>query len=108
MPDFSIPLSGLTASQTALSAISNNLANMNTTGYKDNVSFQDLFYQNVGSTGSGDPEQVGAGVAIGSISTNFTGGDIQTTGINSDVAISNNGFFILKGSRRTEPLYPRW
>ncbi len=107
MPDFSIPLSGLTASQTALSAISNNLANMNTTGYKaNNVSFQDLFYQNVGSTGSGDPEQVGAGVAIGSISTNFTGGDIQTTGVNTDVAISNNGFFILKGSDG-ENLYTR-
>ncbi len=99
MPDFSIPLSGLMASQTALSAISNNLANMNTTGYKDNtVSFQDLFYQNIGSTGSGDPEQVGAGVAIGSISTNFTGGDLQTTGVNSDVAISNNGFFVLQGA----------
>ena len=99
MPDFSIPLSGLTASQTALSAISNNLANMNTTGYKDNaVSFQDLFYQNIGSTGSGDPEQVGAGVTVGSISTNFTGGDVQTTGVNTDVAISNNGFFILQAS----------
>ena len=98
MPDFSIPLSGLMASQTALSAISNNLANMNTNGYKDStVSFQDLFYQNIGSTGSGDPEQVGAGVAISSISTNFTGGDVQTTGVNSDVAISNNGFFVLQG-----------
>ena len=98
MPDFSIPLSGLMASQTALSVISNNLANMNTTGYKDNtVSFQDLFYQNIGSTGSGDPEQVGAGVTIGSISTNFTGGDLQTTGVDTDVAVSNNGFFVLKG-----------
>ncbi len=98
MPDFSIPLSGLMASQTALSAISNNLANMNTTGYKDNtVNFQDLFYQNIGSTGAGDPEQVGAGVEVSSISTNFTGGDVQTTGVNTDVAISNNGFFVLQG-----------
>jgi flagellar hook protein FlgE len=86
------------ASQTALSVISNNLANMNTTGYKDNtVSFQDLFYQNIGSTGSGDPEQVGAGVTIGSISTNFNGGDLQTTGVDTDVAVSNNGFFVLQG-----------
>jgi flagellar hook protein FlgE len=107
MPDFSIPLSGLMASQTALAAISNNLANMNTTGYKDNaVSFQDLFYQNIGSTGSGNPEQVGAGVAIGSISTNFTGGDLQTTGVDSDVAISNSGFFVLQGDNGAN-LYTR-
>jgi flagellar hook protein FlgE len=98
MCDFSVPLSGLTASQTALSAISNNLANMNTTGYKDGtVNFQDLFYQNIGSTGSGDPEQLGAGVSVSSISTNFTGGDVQSTGVDSDVAISNNGFFVLQG-----------
>jgi flagellar hook protein FlgE len=95
------------ASQTALSVISNNLANMNTTGYKDNtVSFQDLFYQNIGSTGSGDPEQVGAGVTVGSISTNFTGGDLQTTGVDTDVAVSNNGFFVLQGPGG-ENLYTR-
>lgn len=98
MPDFSIPLSGLMASQTALSAISNNLANMNTTGYKDtDVSFQDLYYQNIGTTGAGDPEQVGAGVKVGSLDTDFTDGDLDTTGVSSDVAISNNGFFVLQG-----------
>ena len=70
---------------------------MNTTGYKDGtVNFQDLFYQNIGSTGSGDPEQLGAGVAVSSISTNFTGGDVQSTGVDSDVAISNNGFFLYR------------
>jgi flagellar hook protein FlgE len=52
MPDFSIPLSGLTAESTALSAIANNLSNQNTTGYKDtSVLFSDLFYQNLGTTG---------------------------------------------------------
>ncbi len=46
MPNFSIPLSGLNASDTALATISNNLANLNTTGYKDTtVNFQDMFYQ---------------------------------------------------------------
>lgn len=45
MPNFSIPLSGLTAESTALSAIANNLSNQNTTGYKDTtVLFSDLFY----------------------------------------------------------------
>jgi flagellar hook protein FlgE len=44
MPNFSIPLSGLTAESTALSAIANNLSNQNTIGYKDtSVLFSDLF-----------------------------------------------------------------
>src|SRR5712691_6823410 len=46
MPNFSIPLSGLTAESTALSTVANNLSNQNTTGYKDKVAlFSDLFYQ---------------------------------------------------------------
>ena len=50
MPNFSIPLSGLTAESTALSTIANNLSNQNTPGYKDKVVlFSDLFYQNLGS-----------------------------------------------------------
>ena len=54
MPNFSIPLSGLTAESTALSTIANNLSNQNTTGYKDKVVlFSDLFYQSLGTTGSG-------------------------------------------------------
>jgi len=65
MPNFSIPLSGLTAESTALSTIANNLSNQNTTGYKDKVVlFSDLFYQNLGTTGSGDPIQMGAGTQV--------------------------------------------
>ena len=66
MPNFSIPLSGLTAESTALSTIANNLSNQNTTGYKDKVVlFSDLFYQTLGTTGAGDPIQVGAGTQVG-------------------------------------------
>lgn len=97
MPVFSIPLSGLTASSTALSVISNNLANLNTVGYKQSrVTFRDLFYQTVGSSGSGNPLQVGAGAAIGSIGTNFTGGSVETSGVPTDVAISGDGFFVVE------------
>jgi len=95
MPLFSIPLSGLTATSDALNVISNNLANLNTVGFKDQQSnFQDLFYQTLGTTGAGDPVQQGAGTEVGSISTNFTNGDLQTTGVPSDVAITGNGFFV--------------
>ena len=68
MPLFSIPLSGLLASSNALNVISNNLANLNTIGFKDEqANFQDLFYQTLGTTGAGNPIQMGAGSQIGSI-----------------------------------------
>jgi len=95
MPSFSIPLSGLAASSEALNIISNNLANLNTIGFKDqSANFQDLFYQSVGSDGAGDPMQVGAGTAVGSVATNFTDGSVQNTGVSSNVAITGSGFFV--------------
>jgi flagellar hook protein FlgE len=97
MPLFSIPLSGLTASSTALSAISNNIANLNTVGYKQTrAMFRDLFYQTMGTSGSGDPIQVGAGSAIGSINSNFTPGSVEQSGVSTDVAITGDGFFIVQ------------
>jgi flagellar hook protein FlgE len=96
MPMFSIPLSGLDAASEALAVISNNLANLNTTGYKDEqTSFRDLFYQTIGTNGSG-PIQVGAGTAVSSISGLFTNGAMAQTGVGTDVAIAGNGFFAIQ------------
>jgi flagellar hook protein FlgE len=103
MPLFSIPLSGLTASSDALNIISNNLANLNTVGFKDQqANFQDLFYQMLGTTGAGDPIQQGAGTEVGSVDSNFTNGDLQATGIPTDVAITGNGFFVTQGANGAE------
>lgn len=97
MPNFSIPLSGLTAESTALSTIANNLSNQNTVGYKDKVVlFSDLFYQNIGSTGSGNPIQVGAGTEVGSMPSLFTQGSVEATGVPTDVAIQGEGFFAVQ------------
>jgi flagellar hook protein FlgE len=97
MPSFSIPLSGLAASSQALNIISNNLANLNTVGFKDETAqFKDLFYQHYGSDGAGDPIQVGAGAALGSVSTKYTDGSLQSTGVNSNAAITGSGFFVTK------------
>jgi len=97
MPNFSIPLSGLTAEATALSAVANNLANQNTTGFKDvQVQFSDLFYQSLGTTGSGDPIQLGAGAQVGSMPSNYTQGSVSATGVPTDVAIQGNGFFVIQ------------
>lgn len=102
MPNFSIPLSGLTAESTALSAIANNLANQNTIGYKDtSVLFSDLFYQELGTTGAGDPIQVGAGTEVGSMPSLFTQGSVESTGVNTDVAIQGSGFFVVQNSDGT-------
>jgi flagellar hook protein FlgE len=99
MPNFSIPLSGLTAESTALSAIANNLSNQNTPGYKDTlVQFSDLFYQQLGTTGSGDPIQVGAGVEVGSMPSLFTQGSVESTGVPTDVAIQGSGFFMVQNA----------
>jgi flagellar hook protein FlgE len=96
MPSFFIPLSGLQANSDALSVTANNLANLNTIGYKtQRPLFQDLFYQQVGTSGDGNPEQVGVGTNIQAIDSQFTQGTIQSSGVPTDVAIQGNGFFVL-------------
>jgi flagellar hook protein FlgE len=97
MPNFSIPLSGLDANSAALSTTANNLANLNTIGYKDEqIQFADLFYQNLGTDGAGDPIQQGAGVRVSSQTSDLTQGNVTATGIDTDVAINGNGFFIVQ------------
>ena len=106
MGSYSIPLSGLLASQEDLGVISNNLANLNTTGFKGSAAnFSDLVYEQLGSSGSGDPIQAGLGTEIGSTSINFTEGSIQNTGVDTDVAIQGNGFLQLQNNGLT--LYSR-
>ncbi len=97
MPNFSIPLSGLDANSSALATTANNLANLNTIGYKDQqIQFADLFYQNLGTDGAGDPIQQGAGVQVSSETSDFTQGNVTATGIDTDVAINGNGFFVVQ------------
>src|SRR5260221_8916478 len=94
---FSAGLSGLNANAQELSVIGNNLANINTVGFKSTaVTFQDLVSQNVGGS-SVNPAQVGLGVGIASISPVFTQGAIESTSTSTDVAIQGNGFFVLSG-----------
>jgi flagellar hook protein FlgE len=96
MPSFSTPLSGLNANSQALSVIANNLANLNTVGYKSAVAnFQDLFYQQIGTNGAGDPVQVGVGANVSSIAGHFTQGSIESTGVPTDVAIQGGGYLTL-------------
>ena len=92
---------GLDAQQTRMDAISNNLANANTTGYKSSrASFQDLVYQNVRQPGGQTTEQtqapsglmLGTGVRVVGNEKLFTQGNIEQTGNSLDVAIQGRGF----------------
>jgi flagellar hook protein FlgE len=106
MASFSIPLSGLNADSEDLSAIANNLANMNTVGYKaTSAQFSDLLYQAMGSNGTGDPIQIGAGTTVNCNSGIFTQGSTDTTGVDTDMEIEGQGFFVLQNGN--EQLYTR-
>jgi flagellar hook protein FlgE len=99
MLSFSIPLSGLSADSDALALVSNNLANMNTTAYKSTTTqFRDLLYQNLGSGAAGNPIELGLGSAVASDYANFNQGDTNSTGIDTDMLIQGNGFFVLRDS----------
>src|SRR5690242_13238650 len=96
---------GLLSFSKALSVLSNNVSNMNTPGFKSSdVTFRDLFYQFSSSGGqtTGQESQVGEGTNTSGTRVNFAQGSPSNTGNPLDVAISGNGFFILKnGSANT-------
>ena len=99
MGSFSTPLSGLTAAQGQLQSVSNNLANIDTDGYKDQtLTFADVFSQTGVTNGSGDPLQTGSGVTVSSTDSNFTEGSLNATGTSSNMALSGNGFFVTQSS----------
>ncbi len=89
---------GLGAAGTAVGVIGNNIANVNTTGFKGSrAHFQDLISQFiVGTTGT---NQVGKGVSLARIEALFTQGAMQNTGVPTDMAVSGDGFFIVKGQQ---------
>lgn len=94
--------SGMIAQQMNVDNISNNLANVNTTGFKGSkVEFQDVLYQNIRKAGtatsldSSIPSELAIGYGTKAVATNrmFTTGDLQQTGNPLDMAISGDGFF---------------
>src|ERR1700750_411535 len=94
-------ISGLKQHQTMLDVTANDIANVNTIGYKSSrVTFEDTLTQlQRGASGANPPTgganapEVGLGVGLGSIDNLMTGGAVQTTGNPLDVAIQGDGFF---------------
>ncbi|CAI8845442.1 flagellar basal-body rod protein FlgG [Pseudomonas sp. IT-196MI5] len=102
LPALWVAKTGLSAQDTNLTTISNNLANVSTTGFKrDRAEFQDLLYQikrQPGAQSTQDSElptglQLGTGVRIVGTQKNFTAGSLQTTEQPLDMAIDGRGFF---------------
>src|SRR5260370_10226656 len=99
MASFSIPLSGLGAAKSQLQSVSNNMANLNTDGFKDqNVTFSDLVAEAGGTKGSGDPIQTGFGVTTSGTNSDFTEGNLNATGSPSNMALSGDGFFVTQSA----------
>ncbi|MCK4871286.1 MAG: flagellar hook-basal body complex protein [Phycisphaerales bacterium] len=99
-------LSGLNAHARKLDVIGNNIANINTTAYKSNrMNFAPMFSRTLslgsrpdGAHGGSNPGQIGLGVKIAGTQRILTDGSISTTGINTDLAIEGDGFFIVENA----------
>lgn len=102
-------ISGLRAHQTMLDVVGNNIANVNTTGYKTSqTQFQDTLSQLImsassaqGGTGGTNPAQVGLGVKVAGVTTSFTPGSSQLTGRSTDMMIQGDGFFTVRQGNQT-------
>lgn len=102
-------VAGLQNHQTRMDVVGNNVANVNTIGFKKNrVNFQDMLYQDsqgasrpTDDLGGVNPKQVGLGMTVASIDTLHTQGAMQSTGVKSDLAIQGEGFFILRQGDQT-------
>src|SRR5215468_2141805 len=98
-------VSGLSAYGNAISIIGNNIANVNTTGFKESRgNFSDVLNQ---SSGTGGTLQIGRGISVNSVSPIFTQGTFQSTSLPGDLAIDGEGFFIVKDPSTNALLYTR-
>ncbi len=109
-------ISGLNAYQSWIDLLSNNIANIGTYGFKgQRMTFADQFYNQIGyasgpttTNGGVNPQEIGLGVKVNTIDTLFNQGGLETTGVNTDLAINGNGFFVLANANGTgTPSYTR-
>src|SRR5690606_17315819 len=101
-------VSGLRSHQRRMDVIGNNVANVNTVGFKAaRATFQDVLYNTLrgagapqNNRGGTNPMQVGLGVQVGSIDTLFTSGNPQSTGVETDLMIQGEGLFVVTDGER--------
>lgn len=110
-------VSGLRSHQTRLDVIGNNIANVNTIGFKSSrVTFQEVFSQTLKGSGAPDsttgrggtnPMQIGLGMGVAAVDMQFTRGSVQRTDNPTDVSIEGEGMFIVRGSQAEAYKYTR-
>ena len=108
-------VSGLGANQKAMDVLGNNIANVNTIGFKmGRAVFQDLMSQTLiggktptDSRGGINPRQVGNGVYLAAVDNIFTSGVLKSTSSTTDLAIQGTGFFVVRGEGSSENYYTR-
>jgi len=99
-------ISGLNANLAELSVVGNNIANVNTVGFKaSRAIFSDLLSQTLNA--GGNPKQIGLGVDMTGVEHLFNQGAMETTGNAFDLAISGGGFFVLQNPSLSKPSYSR-
>ena len=111
---FYTAIGGMAAGQTKITVVADNIANMNTIGFKaSNVNFSDVYYRTsstgqapTGQMGGINPKQTGIGVQTASITRDFSAGTTLTTGLNTDLCINGSSFFTV-ASPTVEILYTR-
>ena len=106
-----IGTSGLQTFSAGLKVISNNVANLNTPGFKASSStFANLYYAGSGDGSggmTGDSAHFGSGVTLGHMSVNFRAGELRQTGNPLDLYVNGSGFFVTKAEGTGESLYSR-
>ena len=106
-------VSGLKSHQTRMDVIGNNIANVNTIGFKSSrVTFADTLYQTqtgaaapTDTVGGTNPKQIGLGVGVASIDLLFNDASTQSTGKNTDLALSGNGLFVVSRDKDGKDKY---
>ena len=90
-------VSGLRNQQMKIDVLGNNIANVNTIGFKGGrINFAESLNQTLQNASNGNPMQVGLGMKVSSIDNLFSQGGIEQTGVTTDLAIEGEGFFLLK------------
>ncbi len=99
-------ISGLLTNSESINVIGNNIANVNTVGYKSQrTAFQDMLYQSIESTSG--TSQVGRGATLAAIETSFSQGSFESTSSATDLAIGGTGFFMVKAPTTNTMYYTR-
>ncbi|HNS14285.1 MAG TPA: flagellar hook protein FlgE [Syntrophorhabdaceae bacterium] len=99
-------ISGLISNSHSINVVGNNIANVNTVGYKaSRATFQDVLYQSI--FGASGTSQVGRGTSLSSVDTLFAQGSFESTSEPTDLAIGGDGFFIVKSGDNDTKYYTR-